>query len=192
MDEEIEFEKDWLSIEKLEFKMLTLITVLADNHLAYRGTLTDMCEFFGIQSRDSRTNGKIRIAIRNLEDKGWIKTLLDGRTWTLTLSRSAEHKSKVIKIKRDWVNAVRSYKGESVDWSAVLKVWLFLIDNREDIVKSSEIGKALGISESAVSRARRVLIDINAIKVDKVCKKAPSGQILCLGSTVSVNAWIDA
>ena len=45
MDEELEFEKDWLSVEKLEFKQLTLITVLADNHLAYRGTLSDMCSF---------------------------------------------------------------------------------------------------------------------------------------------------
>lgn len=28
MDEELEFEKDWLSVEKMEFKILTLITVL--------------------------------------------------------------------------------------------------------------------------------------------------------------------
>ena len=34
MDEELEFEKEWLSVEKLEFKLLTLITVLADNSLA--------------------------------------------------------------------------------------------------------------------------------------------------------------
>ena len=191
MDEEIEFEKDWLSVEKLEFKMLTLITVLADNHLAYRGTLTNMCEFFGIQSRDSRNNAKIRTAIKNLEEKGLIKTLLDGRTWTLTLSRSAERKSKVIKIKRDWVNAVRSCKAQGVAWSSVLKVWLFLIDNREDIIKSKDIGNALGISESSVLRAREVLIGINAIRVNKINIKTSRGGICCLGSRVDVNAWID-
>ena len=191
MDEEIEFEKDWLSVEKLEFKMLTLITVLADNHLAYRGTLTNMCEFFGIQTRDSRSNAKIRAAIKNLEEKGLIKTLLDGRTWTLTLSRSAERKSKVIRIKRDWVNAVRSCKGKSVDWSAILKVWLYLIDNKADIIKSSEIAEVLGISKSVVSRARGILIELNAIKVDKINQKAPNGKIYCLGSRVEVNAWID-
>ena len=52
MDEELEFEKDWLSVEKLEFKLLTLITVLADNHLAYRGTLSDMCSFLGLAKQN--------------------------------------------------------------------------------------------------------------------------------------------
>ena len=68
MDEELEFEKDWLSVEKLEFKLLTLITVLADNHLAYRGTLSDMCSFLGLATRNSRTNQNIKTAIQNLAD----------------------------------------------------------------------------------------------------------------------------
>ena len=68
MDEELEFEKDWLSVEKLEFKLLTLITVLADKHLAYRGTLSDMCSFLGLATRNSRTNQAIRAAIQNLAD----------------------------------------------------------------------------------------------------------------------------
>lgn len=68
MDEELEFEKDWLSVEKLEFKMLTLITVLADNHLAYRGTLSDMCSFLGLATQNYRTNQKIKAAIQNLAD----------------------------------------------------------------------------------------------------------------------------
>ena len=68
MDEELEFEKDWLSVEKLEFKLLTLITVLADNHLAYRGTLSDMCSFLGLTTRNSRTNQNIKAAIQKLVD----------------------------------------------------------------------------------------------------------------------------
>ena len=68
MDEELEFEKDWLSVEKFEFKLLTLITVLADNHLAYRGTLSDMCSFLGLATRNSRTNQAIKAAILNLAD----------------------------------------------------------------------------------------------------------------------------
>lgn len=68
MDEELEFEKEWLSVEKLEFKLLTLITVLADNHLAYRGTLSDMCSFLGLATRNSRTNQAIKAAIQNLAD----------------------------------------------------------------------------------------------------------------------------
>ena len=68
MDEELEFEKDWLSVEKLEFKLLTLITVLADSHLAYRGTLSDMCSFLGLATQNYRTNQKIKVAIQNLAD----------------------------------------------------------------------------------------------------------------------------
>ena len=40
---EAEFEFEWLLRQKYEFKILTLIAVLADNNLAYRGTLNDMC-----------------------------------------------------------------------------------------------------------------------------------------------------
>ena len=50
-----------------------MIVLLADNHLAYRGTLTDMCEFLDVASRDSRTNAKIKTAIENLEKSGKIK-----------------------------------------------------------------------------------------------------------------------
>lgn len=192
MDEELEFEKDWLSVEKMEFKILTLITVLADNHLAYRGTLADMCAFFGVGARDSRNNARIRTAIENLKNKGLIKTIQDGRTWTLTLSRDAERRSKVIRIKRDWVNALHASKGKAVDWAVVLKVWLYLIDNHQEVLKSSEIADCLGVSISTVSRARQVLIDMNAIKADKVNLKDALGQIRCLGMTIVVNAWIDA
>ena len=192
MEEELEFEKDWLSVEKMEFKILTLITVLADNHLAYRGTLADMCAFFGVGARDSRNNARIKAAIENLRIKGLIKTIQDGRTWTLTLSRDAERKSKVIRIKKDWVGALHASKGRDVDWAVVLKVWLYLIDNHREVLKSSEIAQCLGVSVSTVSRARQVLIDMNAIKADKVNLKDALGQIRCLGMTIVVNAWIDA
>lgn len=188
----MEFEKDWLSIEKLEFKLLTLITVLADNHLAYRGTLADMCGFFGLAARDSRTNHKLKAAIESLVQKKMIYTIRDGRTWTLTLSRSAERKSKVIKIKREWVSAVQAIKGQGVDWTVVLKLWLYLIDNRQEVITSSEIAKTLDVSVSAVSRARGVLMnELNAIKCKVINKRTDSGGYCCLGTAIDVTAWID-
>ena len=84
-----------------------MIVLLADNHLAYRGTLTDMCEFLGVASRDSRTNAKIKTAIENLEKRGKIKTIKDGNTWTLTLARKAERDKQIIRIKQDWITALR-------------------------------------------------------------------------------------
>ena len=71
--EEAEFEFEWLQRQKYEFKILTLIAVLADNNLAYRGTLKDMCEFFGVKSGDSRNNANIKAAIQKLEADGLLK-----------------------------------------------------------------------------------------------------------------------
>ena len=54
---------DWLYRQDYQFKILALLSVLADNYLAYRGTLADMCEFLGVGCGNSRTNKKIREAI---------------------------------------------------------------------------------------------------------------------------------
>ena len=72
-DDEAEFDYDWLTREKLQFKILALIAVLANSHLAYRGTLSDMCEFIGISSGNSRTNQKLKAAIDALEADGLLK-----------------------------------------------------------------------------------------------------------------------
>ena len=83
--------------------MLALLAVLADSHLAYRGTLTDMCDFLGVASRNSRTNNKIKDAIDALETDGLLKKITDGRTFTLTLSKKAEKERRVIRIQKEWV-----------------------------------------------------------------------------------------
>ena len=49
----------------MEFKLLTLITVLAENHLAYRGTLSDMCRFIGLAANNSRTNARINQSFKS-------------------------------------------------------------------------------------------------------------------------------
>ncbi len=171
--------------------------MLADNHLAYRGTLSDVCAFLGLVSREKRTYDKIREAIDGLVADGFIHALKDGNTWTLTLTKSAERRSKVIRIKKDWYEVARNYKNSknSVDWSVVLKVWLYLIDNRKEIITSQEIADTLGVSVSSVNRAKSALMhDIKAITSKKVnvCKENSEGNITfrCLGSDVTVTAWI--
>lgn len=177
--------------------MLTLITVLADNHLAYRGTLSDVCTFLGLASRNSTSNKKIKTAIDCLVANGFIHALKDGNTWTLTLTKGAERRSKVIRIKKNWYEVARNYKNSenSVDWSIVLKVWLYLIDNRKEVITSQEIADTLGVSVSVVNRAKSALMhDIKAITSKKVnvCKENSEGNITfrCLGSDVTVTAWI--
>ena len=100
-NEEAEFEYEWLTRQDYEFKLLALLAVLADSHLAYRGTLADMCDFLGVGSSNSRTNKKIRAAIDALEEDGLLKKITDGRTFTLTLSKKAEKQRRVIRIQKE-------------------------------------------------------------------------------------------
>lgn len=190
--ETVEFESDWLTVEKLQFKILTMITVLAENHLAYRGTLADMCDFFGVASRNSRTNAKIKSAVEALESANYIKVLRDGRTWTLTLSKSAERKSKVIRIRKDWVLAAKACEGNGVDWSVVLKVWLYLMDTPTEIITTASIAEAVNVPVSQVARAKNVLRTcLNAITTKVINKALPEGGYYCVGSEITLNAWID-
>ena len=83
-----------------------MVAALAENHLAYRGKLKDMCEFLGVGNSTSNTK-KIKDAITALEKSGDVKTIKDGHTWTITLSVKAERKSKIIKIRNGWIKAIQ-------------------------------------------------------------------------------------
>ena len=79
-----------------------------------------------------------------------------------------------------------------VDWTVVLKVWLYLIDNRQEIITSSQIAEALAVSASTVSKAKTVLTkDLEAIKSQRINKQTSDGGFYCLGSSIDVKAWID-
>lgn len=95
---------DWVTIEDYECKILTMITVLATNHLAYRGTLSDMCGFLGVCS-NSNNNSKIKKAIDNLVEKNHILSLKEGRTYTLTLSINCE---KARNIEKAWIMNIKN------------------------------------------------------------------------------------
>ena len=152
-----------------------MIVLLADNHLAYRGTLTDMCKFLDVASRDSRTNAKIKTAIENLEKSGKIKTIKDGNTWTLTLAKKAERDKQIIRIRKDWITALRECDKCGVDWSASLKVWLYFIEHGNEIT----------------TKAKKVLSgELWAIMTDKIVEKQGDGQYKCMGTWISATAWI--
>lgn len=200
-NEEAEFEYEWLTREDYEFKLLVLLAVLADSHLAYRGTLSDMCDFLGIASRNSRTNQKIRDAIDALETDGLLKKITDGRTFTLTLSKKAEKQRRVIRIQKEWVMVAKNYanlpnKSESVGWLPLLKVWLYLIDcdnTKNTIVTNKSIANALGLAEGTVKNARAALTnDIEAIISKRKLKYNPDRKqpFHCIGSEITMTAWI--
>lgn len=193
-NEEAEFEYEWLTREDYQFKLLALLAVLADSNLAYRGTLADMCDFLGVARGNSRTNKKIQDAIAALEKDGLLKKIVDGRTFTLTLSKKAEKQRRVIRIQKEWVMVAKNYssmpnKSESVGWMPLLKVWLFLLDrgNTQKPITNKQIADALGLSEGTVKNARGALTkDIEAI----ISQKKYSNYNHCIGSEITTTAWI--
>lgn len=156
-------EKDWLTVQNYEFKILVMIAVLAENHLAYRGKLKDMCEFLGVGNSTSNTK-KIKEAIAALEEKGDIKVIKDGHTWTLTLSVKAERKQKIVKIKNAWIKAIQQYKcaeKDSVAWENILKVLVYLAADKTEIKRYDMIAKELLVSKDVVERSIKALDGID-------------------------------
>lgn len=189
-DDEAGFEKEWLKLEKYNFKLLTLVAVLAQNHLAYRGTVAEMCEYLGVDNQ-TKNRRAITTAIEQLEKKGMVKTILDGKVYTITLSVKAEKKKDVIVIQKKWIEMVQGLKG-GVSWDNVLRVWLYLIANEEEIITSKKIAADLGMKKSMVDRIKIILVnDLQAIKCQNRSKKISEGNFKNLGQTIDTFAWID-
>ena len=190
-DDEAGFEKEWLKLEKYNFKLLTLVAVLAQNHLAYRGTVAEMCDYLGINNQ-TKNRKAITTAIAQLEEKGMVKTILDNnKVYTITLSVKAEKKKDVIVIQKKWIEMVQGLT-TGVTWDNVLRVWLYLIANEEEIITSKKIAADLGMSKSMVDRIKIILVsDLKAIKCQNRAKKISEGNFQKLGQTIDTFAWID-
>ena len=163
LDNEAYIDTDWLTVKNYEFKILVMIACLAENHLAFRGKLKDMCRFLGVGNTTSNTT-KIKEAIAALEAKGDIKILVEGHTWTLTLSVKAERKDKIKRIKNAYIQAIQSYepvdKEDSVAWENILKVLVYLCADKREVKRYDEIAKALSMTEKTAKRAVKALINI--------------------------------
>ena len=98
--EELEFLEEWFLLEKYEFKLLTIITILSDTKRAFRGKLNDLCNELSIStcSKNSLTFLKQNDYIKVIEDKG---------IYTISLAHAAEKSKNIIKIKK---GLVRDYQ----------------------------------------------------------------------------------
>lgn len=147
-----------------------MIACLAQEKLAFRGKLKDMCEFLGITTH-SKNKSKIKEAIEKLEKQGDILVVKQGNMWTLTLSIKAERKPKIIRIKNEYINAIKIYKAdnsnESVGWESILKALIFLwTTNNSEIYTQEEIAQAIKTSVSTVRKAIKALTKINFNDMD--------------------------
>lgn len=164
LEKEVEIDKDWLTVSNYQFKILVMVVALANEKLAFRGKLKDMCEFLGVSNQTSNT-AKIKDAIQKLEDKGDVLVLREGQTWTITLSVKAERKPKVIRIRNAWIKAIQQYqapdKEKYVSWENILKVFVYLCADKRDIKTYDEIRNDLGLSFDVVRRAVWALDEID-------------------------------
>lgn len=163
LEKEAEIDTDWLTVQNYQFKILVMIACLAENKLAFRGKMKDMCEFLGVGNTKPNTD-KIKEAIEVLQKKNDILVVKQGHTWTLTLSTKAERKQKIKNIKNAWIKMIQEYKPEdkddSVSWENILKVLVYLCADKREIKRYSEIANDLGIAEKTAKKAVKALVNI--------------------------------
>lgn len=168
--------EEWFNeedIKGIELRILILTGVLADNNLAYRGTLKDMCEWLCLSS-NSVNNKKIKAAIQNLIDKEYLYCNIDGRTFTLSISNKALKDRNIIKIKRVWIETIKNYnrdennnkidKTKYIDWINILKVFIFLYSRdsgKPNIITLDSIADELNIQRETIRKAVNAIQECN-------------------------------
>lgn len=187
MEEELEFLEEWLSLEKYHFKILTMITVLADNKRAFRGKLSDLCQSLSIQN-SSVNIAKIRATLVSLAEDNYINTIIDKDIYTISLTKAAEKSKNVIKIKRAWYKLIRETESTAA-WESVLKVFLVLIElpqGKDRTITYEEIGNTIKCSKSTVERAVKTIcsIDFKDFKFQKetVKERLKNGNYRTIGT----------
>lgn len=182
--EEIEFCEEWLTLKKYYFKILTMVTVLADNQKAFRGKLKDLCDSLDIQSSSANIQ-KIRESINFLAENDYIKVIVDNNIYTISLAHAAEKSKKVIKIKKTWYKLIRESEG-AASWENTLKVFLVITElASEEIIKYAEIAEKTGIKNRTVQSCVKTISSIDfedfQITKKKYTRKNADGTYISYG-----------
>lgn len=162
MEEELEFFEEWLILEKYNFKILTMITVLADNQRAFRGKLSDFCQNLSIQT-SSLNIKNIKAALVYLEENRYINIMIDKDIYTISLAKAAEESKNIIKIKKAWYKLIRETKSTAA-WESVLKVFLVLLEQpqgKNKAITYEQIGAMVKCSKATVERAIKTICSID-------------------------------
>ena len=156
-EKELEFAEEWLELEKYHFKILTIVTILADEQRAFRGKLSDLCENIGIQN-SSANRAKIKNSLTILAENDYIRLIIDKDIYTVSLAQSIEKSKNIIKIKKAWYKLIRDNKN-TASWESTLKVFLVLLElPSSQTFTCGDIGKLVGLKKSTVKNC------VNALK----------------------------
>lgn len=156
-EKELEFAEEWLELEKYHFKILTIVTILADEQRAFRGKLSDLCENIGIQN-SSVNRAKIKNSLTILAENDYIRLIIDKDIYTVSLAQAIEKSKNIIKIKKAWYKLIRDNKN-TASWESTLKVFLVLLElPSSQTFTYDDIGKLVGLKKSTVKNC------VNALK----------------------------
>lgn len=185
--ETVAFYQEWLPLPKAEFNVLTMI---AEQGGTFSGTYADMCRYLTVTPQ-SRNRKVLQSAIESLVSKGFISWGSSGRTQTLKVIPKATE----ITIPKRWVQSVvrHDYSSEAVAAAPVLKVFLWIVQNTQDIVTNDMIAADLGVSVSTVVSAKNVLErEYENITKRKISTKLGNDIFRSLGQELEASAlWND-
>lgn len=181
--ENIVFYREWLKLDKREFRVLAL---LADRG-SFQGNLSDMCRYFSLNPQTS-TRNRLHDSIQKLQEQGFLSCEIKGRNYIL----QAIPKDKEIEMPKEWFKILlqHDYTSESVSWEAVLKVYLWILDNKEPVITNKQIANDLVLSVSTVCSAKNVLErEYHAIERERITERIGEDRFRNLGQEITPMAW---
>ena len=183
MIEYVVFYNEWLPIPKAEFNVLAMVAEQGGN---YAGNLSDMCRYLSVTPQ-TRNREQLRSAIESLTSKGFLSCDTRGRTHHLkVIPRETE-----VRLPRLWVQSVirHNYSSESVAFTQVLKVFMWITQNRMEVVTNAILAAELGISESTVCAAKNVLQHEYENIIKKKVSQKWGDSFRSVGQELAANAW---
>lgn len=184
MDEYITFYREWLSLDKRDFRILTMLADIG----SFRGNLTALCQYLSLSPGQKKTNAALRESIETLTSNGYITSALTGRTYQLAIIP----KEQPIKVARRWFDDVMKADSfsEIVSWEMVVKTLVWISGNPlGDLVVNDGIAAELNTSVDTLGAAKNVLDkDFHAIIRDIENRTLPNGEKRTVGQHLAVYA----
>lgn len=178
------FYKEWLHLPKAQFNILAMIAASGGH---FEGNLTDICNYLSVTPQ-SRNKGKIKESINALKSEAWIDWEQVGRTLKLSVNPQATE----VDLPLGWVISVikHDYSSEGVAWANVLKLFIWIVENKGNLSTNKDIAATLGVSESTVCSAKNVLEkEFEIITKRKVSDKIGEDRFITIGQILEASAF---
>ena len=154
----------------------------------FEGNYTDICYYFSVTAQ-SKNRNNIRSALEALASDGYIVWQRRGRTHSIKIKPKATE----IKISSELANSIirHDYTSENVAWEQVLKLYIWICNNKMGVVKNSFIEADIDASEATVVSAKKVLLaEYESITKKDVCKRFGGDLFIRTGQELQISdAW---